>query len=194
MTPRLARMVLAILVLAASAARAQPAPQPGPPQQVLEKNLFGEREPGDDPEEAEPPPNASAPEAAPPSTANPSSAAYDTRIRQSYAAAESFQGRFDGGWIVSWKEGDLMQLQLVDKGKGQVEGAWRDLRNGPGLNSSGLLDPTPVTGGAFDAVFGPEGRGARAYRLTVRPTADGRLAGALHIYDEIFDVTLRRAP
>ena len=193
MTPRLAPMALAILALA-PAVRAQPSPQPGPPQQVLEKNLFGEREPGDDEEEPEPPPNASTPEAAPPSTDNPSSAAYDARIRQSYAAAESFQGRLDGGWIVSWKQGDLMQLQLVDKGKGQVEGAWRDLREGPALTASGLLDPTPVTGAAFDAVFGPKGRAPRAYRLTVHPTADGRLAGALHMYDEVFDVTLRRSP
>ena len=190
MSPRLPLMALALLGFA-SAAGAQPSPQPGPPQQVLQKNLFGEREPGDDEEEAEPPQNPAAPEAAPPSGANPSSAAYDARIRQSYAAAESFQGRLDGGWIASARGRDVLQLQLVDKGKGQVEGAWRDLLAGAGLNASGLLDPTPVSSGALEASFARSD--GMKFRLSLH-TAGSQWAGRLWRGDEVFDVTLRRAP
>lgn len=192
MSARLPLAVLAVMAIGA-VARAQPSPQPGPPAQVLEKNLFGEKEPGDD-EDSDGQAEAT-PEAPPAQVqAAPSPSAYDARVRQSFAAAESFQGRLDGGWIVSWRGGDLLDLQLVDKGKGSIEGAWRDLRAGAALNASGLVDPTPVTGGSVDAGFGPEGRGARTYRLTAHPTADGRLTGKLRIQDEVFDVTLRRAP
>jgi hypothetical protein len=177
------------LALATGAAWAQPTVSAGPPQQVLEKGLFGESEPGD--EEAE---RAPLPPAPTPTRVEPSTATYDARVRQSYAAAEAFRGKLDGGWVVSWRGGDLLQLQLVDKGKGSVEGAWRDLRAGAGLAASGLLDATPVTDGVLDAAFGPPGRGARAYRLSLRPASAGRLTGTLRVYDEVFDVTVRHEP
>lgn len=124
----------------------------------------------------------------------PSTEPYDARVRQSAAAAQAFRGPLDGGWIASARGRDLLQLQLVDKGAGQVEGAWRDLLGGTGLNASGLLDATPVTNGAFDARFGPWARGRVAYELDVRPAADGRLAGTFRHDGEVLDVDLRRAP
>jgi len=185
-----ALLPLAALLLIAAAPAAPPPPPPASDPNAA-RALFGGPEPGDEEEAegaAEPAPAAPT---APPSA--PSTQVYDARVRQSFAAAQAFQGRLDGGWIVSWRDKDLMQLQLADKGKGEIEGAWRDLRAGAGLNASGLLDPTAVKDGAIDAVFGPEGRGARAYRLTLRPAASGALDGTLRAYDEVFDVTARRA-
>jgi hypothetical protein len=190
---RTALILLAAAALVGGPVRGQPAPAPRPTSPDAIKGLFGEREPEDEETAAgqAQPDNPQAPSA---SAEAPSSQAYDARVRQSFAAAQAFQGSLDGGWIASWRGRDLMQLQLVDKGKGEVEGAWRDLREGASLTASGLLDPTPVIQGSVDARFGPEGRGALAYRLTVRPAAGGRLTGVLRMYDETFDVMLRRAP
>jgi len=151
---RVAILTATAVVLFATAARAQPSPQPGPPQQVLEKNLFGEREPGDE-EEPDAPQNPAAPEATPPTKANPSSAAYDARIRQSFAAAQAYSGPLEGGWTLAAKdEGKIFDLRFVDR-SGKLEGVWRDLRRPGALGASGLVDEVERTGGKLTFRFSP---------------------------------------
>lgn len=152
---RAAILTVVAMGLAATAVSAQPSPQPGPPQQVLEKNLFGEREPGDDEEETAAPQNPSAPEAAPPSRANPSTAGYDARIRQSFAAAQAYSGPLEGGWTLAAQgEGRLFDLRFVDRA-GKLEAVWRDLRRTGALGASGVVDEVERTGGKLSLRFSP---------------------------------------
>jgi hypothetical protein len=67
--------------------------------------------------------------------------AYESRMRASFASAQSFQGPLDGAWTLTDASGAaLYAFQLVDKGKGVVEGAWRDLRPTGGAETSGFID------------------------------------------------------
>jgi len=129
---------------------------------------------------------------APPAPQAPGAASedVDARVRQSFAAAESFQGRLDGGWTVSAGGHDLLQLQLVDNGKGRVEGAWRDLQGGLNANASGLIDPLTVSGDGLELGF--RRADGLAFRLKERLGSDGRWTGRLWRGDEALDVTLRR--
>ena len=182
--------LLALILLAAGSARAQPQPPPSSPDAI--KGLFGTREPepGDEEEAAgltEPAPaSPTAPAAA------PSSEAYSARVRQSYAAAEAFRGRLDGAWTLSGGGGDLLRFQLTDKGDGRVEGAWRDLKRTGALEASGFVDEVtlawPKLNMRFKASATPE------IRIGLQATADGRWTGKLWRGDEVFDVVLRKTP
>jgi hypothetical protein len=66
--------------------------------------------------------------------------AYESRIRSSIAAAQSFQGPLDGGWTLKSGTEALYAMQLVDRGAGALEGAWRDLRRQGAPGSSGFVD------------------------------------------------------
>lgn len=186
------RATLALLVgLLAAPALAQPAPPPAV-QQQLGHGLFGEDEPQPGDEEAaeatQPPADQPAKPAPAPDAATQK--AYDERLRQSYAAAESLQGSLDGGWkVIGARGAALLDLQLVDKGKGDVEGAWRDLRSGPTPAASGLIDRTPVSGGRFSTSFFG---GGLPYRLAVSRGADGRWTGQYWRGDERFDVKMEK--
>lgn len=114
--------------------------------------------------------------------------AYDTRIRASFAAAESFQGPLDGGWTVSaGGRGDLYGLQIVDR-RGRLEGAWRDLgRTGPG--SVGLIDHMARTGESVTLSFSPAGQTP----VTLTLAGVGRtMSGALDEAGRRTPVMLRR--
>ena len=153
---RTAVMLLAISVLAAGSARAQQPPAP-PPNPDLAKGLFGEREPEPGDEEAAAgqaePVNPEAPPAS--DVPAPSSEAYDSRVRQSFAAAESFQGPLDGGWTLSATgEGQLYAIRFVDKA-GRLEAAWRDLRRQGALGASGFVDQVDRSGGRLTLRFSP---------------------------------------
>ncbi|HEV2532694.1 hypothetical protein [Phenylobacterium sp.] len=178
-------MRAALLALAlmswTGAALAQPAPQGTPPPT--------QEPPQGEPDAAAEPPAPAAPGAR--INPNASTEAYDSRVRQSFAAAESFQGRLDGGWTASARGRDLLQLQLVDKGKGQVEGAWRDLLGGLSASASGLIDPVAASGDSLDLSF--RRADGLVFRLTVHAGPDGRWSGKLWRGDELFDVALRRS-
>jgi hypothetical protein len=187
-----AAVFAALLSGLAAPAMAQPAPPAPPPatQQALGRGLFGEDEPqpGDEAaaEATDPLPEAPGKPAA--TTAQDK--AYDQRVRQSYAAAEAFQGKLDGGWkVIGARGAALLDLQLIDKGKGEVEGAWRDLRSGPTPAASGLLDPTPVADGRLSASFFGNGL---TYRLALARGADGRWTGRYWRGDEAFDVKMEK--
>jgi hypothetical protein len=112
--------------------------------------------------------------------------AYDARLRQSFAAAQALQGPLDGGWTVTDRRGrGLVRLQLVDKGRGEVEGAWRDLRDG---QASGLIDASRVSDGRVSFVLDS----GASLRLDLRRGSDGRWTGRLRRGEAVSDVVLAR--
>ena len=104
------------LVLAASSARAQPAPEPSTPS---------------------------------------ATEAYDARVRQSFAAAESFRGPLDGGWTLSVKGGALLYEIRFSDSHGKLEGVWRDPRRAPGPDASGFIDEIERAGDRLTLRFSP---------------------------------------
>lgn len=148
----------------------------------------------------QPPPDAEAP-AAPPAAeqVDPTDAvplvppapplagpAYESRIRASMSSAEAFQGPLDGGWRMTAPSGALYDFQLVDRGAGAVEGAWRDLRRPGALTASGLVDAIERDGAAVRMRFD----GARV--ATLRPGPDGRWVGELEEAGRRLEVSLAR--
>lgn len=137
-----AAVLLSVMTLTwAAAAQGQPAREP-PPQ-------------GEPDAAAEPPAPAS-----PGARIDPAAPtdAYDSRVKQSFVAAQSFQGPLDGGWtLAATGEGQLYAIRFVDRG-GRLEAAWRDLRRKGALGASGFVDQVERSGGrltlAFSAVAG----------------------------------------
>ncbi|WP_091735514.1 hypothetical protein [Phenylobacterium immobile] len=73
--------------------------------------------------------------------------AYTSRLRASFASAQGFQGPMDGGWVVVDPSGrELYRLQLADRGRGVVEGAWRDPRRPGQPDASGFIDQIERSG------------------------------------------------
>ena len=128
----------------------------------------------------------------PPAPASPSAealrdAALDSRIRASMASVQRFQGALDGGWTLIAGNAELYALQLSDRGKGVVEGAWRDLRRPGALNASGFIDAVELAGSDMTVRFGDR-------TAVLHGTADGRWSGELTEAGRTQAVTLRRKP
>jgi hypothetical protein len=68
----------------------------------------------------------------------------DSRVGESYNAAESYQGPLDGSWtLVSATSGQaILAFQLVDKASARepLEGVWRDLRHPAVPGDIGFID------------------------------------------------------
>ena len=109
--------------------------------------------------------------------------AYESRLRSSFASAQGFQGALDGSFILSGPDGDLYALELVDRSRGELEGAWRNLR----VPGSGFLDDFQRTGGEVTLRFG-----AAVATLTGNPT--GGWTGELVEAGRRQSVSLKRAP
>ncbi len=118
--------------------------------------------------------------------------AYESRIRSSFASAQSFQGPLDGAWVLNAGGADLYAFKLVDRGRGEVEGAWRDLRRKGALEGSGLIDTVERTAGDVVLRFTPA-PGAATVTVTLEPAAAG-WRGELVTGAERQRVSLRRAP
>jgi hypothetical protein len=117
--------------------------------------------------------------------------AYDSRIRSSFASAQSFQGPLDGGWTLSEQRGgDHYALQIVDR-RDRLEAVWRDVRRAGSLNASGLVDDIQRTGGALTLRFTEAPSPASV--VTLHEGAGGRWTGELVRGDQISAVTLRRS-
>jgi hypothetical protein len=115
---------------------------------------------------------------------------YDTRIRSSFAAAESYQGPLDGGWTLAEdRSGDRFRFQIVER-RDRLEAVWRDLRAKDALTTSGLVDQIQRTGAGVTLSF-LDGRGA-SIRLTLAPSGEDRWRGELMQGDQKLAVTLRR--
>jgi hypothetical protein len=177
---RRAGLILGVTaVLAATAALAQPAPPKSIDDVLAEAVEAGTTQPAQ-PAQPDPPP--------PPQTTPAQDLAYDTRIRASMASAQGFQGQLDGAWVLSAADGDLFALQLADRGKGVVEGAWRDLRRPGALGSSGFVEQIERVGTELTLRFA-EGRVA-----TLQGSADGRWRGELTEAGQTRPVDLKRRP
>jgi hypothetical protein len=116
--------------------------------------------------------------------------AYDTRIRSSFAAAESYQGPLDGGWTLAEdRSGDWFRFQIVER-RDRLEAVWRDLRAKDALTTSGLVDQIQRTGAGVTLSF-LDGRRA-SIRLTLAPSGEDLWRGELFQGDQKLAVTLRR--
>jgi hypothetical protein len=120
----------------------------------------------------------------------PRDMAYDSRIRSSFASAESFQGPLDGGWTLSANGQDLYALQLVDR-RDRLEGVWRDMRRKGSLNASGLVEDLQRQGSVLTLRFTPS-PGAPAAVATLHDSAGGLWSGELTEGAARRAVTLRR--
>jgi hypothetical protein len=116
--------------------------------------------------------------------------AYDSRIRSSFASAESFQGPLEGGWTLSAEGQDLYALQLVDR-RDRLEGVWRDIRRKGSLNASGLVDDMQRQGGELTLRFTPS-PGAPTTVATLHDRSGGQWTGELLENGARRAVTLRR--
>lgn len=195
---RAAVIVVSLALAAATTARAQTSPAPSPSERqpadpigaLLQKQAEARGEPEEPDTAAETPQAASrtAPAIRPPSLPSGlSSQAYDQRLRASSASAQGYQGPLDGGWTLSAADGDLYVLQLVDKGRGGLEGAWRDLRKGGGLSGSGFIDDARRSGGDITLRF--DGGQATA---VLHGGVDGRWTGQLTEAGQTRAVSLKR--
>jgi len=117
--------------------------------------------------------------------------AYDTRIRSSFASAESYQGPLDGGWTLSAGGQDLYALQLVDR-RDRLEGVWRDLRRKGSLNASGLVDDLQRQGAELTVRFRPTPGGPTSVATLHDSSGGGLWAGELAEGGARRAVTLRR--
>lgn len=111
--------------------------------------------------------------------------AYDSRIKASMAAAQSFQGPLDGGWTLSGPGGDLYAFELADK-DGAIEGSWRDLRHPGGISASGFVERVEAGDGELTVRFGG--------RVAVLRAEEGRWRGRLTEDGRTEAVSLRRKP
>lgn len=74
---------------------------------------------------------------------------YDTSIWSAYSAKENQIGALEGSWVVADTTGrKLVGLELRNDNlvSGRLEGAWRSMLAGFGLNGSGFVSDVAVTG------------------------------------------------
>lgn len=123
---------------------------------------------------------------------NPTELGYETRLRSSFASAQGMQGPLDGAWTLSTTGGQpLYALLFVDKGRGQLEGAWRDPRRRGATNSSGFMTGVERIGSQLVARFQSR-PGAALTSVTLNPGASGTWTGVLDEAGTRTDVTLKR--
>ena len=180
---------LLLILAAAPAAGAQPAPPASAAVDVIGTLLQSQVSRDDDEPDTAGQPSASPRRSAPvrleetgkTPDADPTTrdVAYDTRLRASFASAQGFQGPLDGGWTLMTPDGggDLYALQLVDRAD-RLEGVWRDLRRQGALNASGLIDDLQRQGRELTLRYTRE-PSATAVVATLHGGDDGRWTGEL---------------
>ncbi len=85
-------------------------------------------------------------------------ARYDSSIWSAYASKENAMGGLEGSWIVADSAGHkLVGLELRNDQRlsGQLEGAWRSLQMGFGLNRSGFISNVSLTGRDLEINYAP---------------------------------------
>ncbi len=123
---------------------------------------------------------------------NPVELGYETRLRSSFASAQGMQGPLDGAWTLSTTGGQpLYSLLFVDKGRGQLEGAWRDPRRSGATDASGFMTGVQRIGAQLSASFQTR-PGVGATTITLNPAASGTWTGVLDEAGTRTTVTLKR--
>jgi len=95
-------------------------------------------------------------------------ARYDSSIWSAYASKESEMGGLEGSWVVTDATGrKLVGLELRNDHRlsGQLEGAWRALQAGFGLNTSGFISNVSLTGRDLEINYGPGRRSPNILQL-----------------------------
>jgi hypothetical protein len=120
--------------------------------------------------------------------------AFESRIRQSVAAAQGLQGPLDGQWTLYDAGGRVLYVFLfVDPagGRGPLEGAWRDPRRPRGSDDLGVVDNLQHAGLTLSLNFVPH-PGAAGAAIQLQGQADGRWDGQMTEGGAAQKVSLRR--
>jgi hypothetical protein len=112
---------------------------------------------------------------------------YEGRLRATFNAAQGMQGALDGRWVLRVNGFDAYLLQLVDKGQGVLEGAWRDTRRAGAVDSSGFIDEIQNVAGRLTIRFKTRRSGAQTVEATLEASAPGQWFG------EVTDHGVRRS-
>ena len=116
---------------------------------------------------------------------------YEARMRSSFNSAQGMQGPLDGAWSLRAGGSDLYDLQLVDSGSGNLEGAWRDPRRRGATDASGFIDIISRIGGQLTIRITPR-PGAEPTILLLFADSNGTWSGELTERGERRSVTMRR--
>ena len=116
---------------------------------------------------------------------------YEARMRSSFNSAQGLQGPLDGAWTLRGGGAELYDLQLVDSGSGNLEGAWRDPRRRGATDASGFIDTISRVGGQLVIRITPR-PGAEPSILMLNAEANGIWSGELTERGERRSVTMRR--
>ena len=112
-------------------------------------------------------------------------------MRASFNSAQGMQGPLDGAWSLRAGGSDLYDLQLVDSGSGNLEGAWRDPRRRGATDASGFIDIITRVGGQLTIRITPR-PGATPAIVMLSADVNGGWSGELNERGEHRSVTLRR--
>lgn len=116
---------------------------------------------------------------------------YEARMRSSFNSAQGLQGPLDGAWSLKAGGAELYDLQLVDSGSGNLEGAWRDPRRRGANDASGFIDSISRVGGQLIIRLTPR-PGAEPSILMLNADSSGTWSGELTERGERRSVTMRR--
>lgn len=114
-------------------------------------------------------------------------ARYDSNILSAYS---SKVGQLEGSWEVSAADGrKLIGLELRTEGgaRGQLDGAWRSMASGFGLNETGFVSDISLVGNEMEVNYF-QGRARSPTILHLRKETDGRWRGTM------MDVMGRKVP
>ena len=123
----------------------------------------------------------------------PGDAAFDGRMRDSFAAAQALQGSLDGRWTLYGSGGRaLYSFQIVDPAGrvGPLQAAWRDLRDASPLGGPGVVSDIARTAGSLRLSFAPPA--GSVVTLVLRRDRLGGWAGRMVEDGKATRVTLRR--
>lgn len=85
---------------------------------------------------------------------------YDSGLLSAYVNKENSIGNMEGSWVVSSSTGQkLLGLELRSENavSGRLEGAWRSMLAGFGLNSSGFVSDIDMTGRDMEVTYYADG-------------------------------------
>lgn len=106
---------------------------------------------------------------------------FDSGIWQAYASKESQIGNLEGSWVVETADGrKLVGLELRSDHmvSGKLEGAWRSMLAGFGLNNSGFVSDVNLTGRDLEIDYFA-GSARSPTILNLHKDADGRWRGMM---------------
>ncbi len=119
---------------------------------------------------------------------------FESRIRQSVAAAQGLQGPLDGQWTLYDGAGrPLYIFMFVDPagGRGVLEAAWRDPRRSRGSDDLGVVDSLEHAGLSLSLRFVPRG-GDPVTAIRLQGLASGAWDGQMTENGVAQKVSLRR--